>query len=396
MSTAAGTDVQKSVTDLNAGWYNEVSKALNIQDPSFLLAQGTLGLQTTDSSGLFLMSDAVPPSASVAYFDAGGLKLRSQAYGMLLGALLPETGTDLAAVLGDQYANWIAYRNAYTWPSSPGAPTTQEQLFAQWANRSLDPRLASQAVNTYAQAANAPLNAALNALHAPGAQQQFVNSAGQPYALYPYTATVAAAQAAIASGGSASISFDSSTMDTALAHTTVEGSASGFYDIFSGGAGGSFDQLNQTAAGSEWSISGTINKFATLVTQAGSWFNSAELARAYNAEGDNTVWDPMANAGDWDSFFGQPDGSLARRISQLVLVSDYQITVTSHASYSSEDLTTIQTHASFGIWPFFSADASATHTSEISVNADGNLVVTHTLAKGLIQIWGVTTQNAPN
>ena len=397
MSTTAGTDVQNIVTDLNAGWYNEVSKALNIQDPSFLLAQGTLGLQTTDSSGLFMMSDAVPPSASVAYFDAGGMKLRSQAYALLLGALLPETGTDLAAVLGDQYANWVTYRNTYTWPTTPGAPTTQQQLFAQWANRSLDPRLASQALNTYAQAANAPLNAALNALHAPSAQQQFVNPAGQAYSLYPYTATVAAAQAAIATGASASISFDSSSMDTTLAHTTAQGSASGFYDIFSGGASGSFDQLNQTAASSDWSISGTINKFATLATQAGAaWFNSAEVARAYNAQDDNTIWDPMANAGNWDSFFGQPDGSLARHISQLVLVSDYQITVTSHASYSSDDLTTIKTQASFGIWPFFSADASATHTTEVTVNADGNLVVTHSLAKGLIQIWGVTTQSAPN
>jgi hypothetical protein len=393
---SSATDVEKTVTALNAGWYNAVTQALGITDPTFLLAQGTLGLQTSDSSGLFLMSDTAPPSASVAYFDAGGMQRRSQAYGMLLGALLPETGTSLPQVLGDQYANWIAYRNGYKWPTGPGDPTTQEQLFQQWANRMLDPRLASQAINAYEQAANCPLNNAINALHAKDAQQQFVNSAGQSYSLYPYSATVSGAQQAIANGSSTTISFDSSTMDTTLKHTTVEGSASGFYDIFSGGASGSFDQLNQKAAGSEWSISGTINKSATLATQpAGSWFDSSEVSRAYNAENDNTVWDPLANAGYWDSFFSQPSGSLSRHVSQLVLVSDYTIVVTSHASYTSEDATTINARAEFGVWPFFSASASATHKQVATVNAQGELVVTHTLAKGLIEIWGVTTQNAP-
>src|SRR6185437_1471168 len=146
MSKTANSDVQKTVTDLNAGWYNAVSSALNIQDPSFLLAQGTLGLQTTDSSGLFRMSDTVPPSAAVAYFDGGGMSLRSQAYGLLLGGLLPETGTGLAAVLGDQYANWITYRNNYTWPTPPAASPTQQQIFAAWANQRLDPGLATRAI----------------------------------------------------------------------------------------------------------------------------------------------------------------------------------------------------------------------------------------------------------
>jgi hypothetical protein len=341
------------------------------------------------------MSDAVPPSASVAYFDAGGQEKRSQGYGMLLGALLPESGTDLRTVLGDQYANWLNYRNSW-WSSNPTSTLTQEQLFAQWANRVLDPRLAQSAINTFKQAANAPLNAALDAYHASNAKQQFVDTAGNPYALYIYSATVDAAKAAIATGASATIAFDSSTMDTKLTHTTVEGSASGFYDIFSGGASGSFDQLDQMAASSDWSIAGTIGQYATLVSQPGSWFSSGEFSRAYNGEGDNTIWDPMANVGDWDSFFAQPNGSLARRVSQLVLVSDYDITVTSHATYSSEDATKIEAKAEFGIWPFFSSSVSSSHTTSVSRNADGGLVVNHRLAKGLIQIWGVNVQNAPN
>lgn len=341
------------------------------------------------------MSDAAPPSASVAYFDPGGMIMRSSAYGLLLHALLPETGTDLPGVLGDMYASWITYRNNY-WTQNLQSTLTQEQLFQQWANRFLNPQQASKAINVFKQAATTPLNQALDALTASGAKQQFMDSANNPYSLYKYSATISGATQAINTGASAQVSFDSNTMDTKLEHTTLHGSASGFYDIFSGGVAGSFDQLDQKASSSEWSISGTIGKYATLVTQPGSWFTSAEVVRAYNAENDNTVWDPMSNAGSWHSFFDDDTGSLARRVSQLVLVSDYDITVTSHASYSSDEITKIQTEASFGIWPFFSASATATHTTEVTSNAEGELVVRHTLNPGLIQIWGATVQNAPN
>lgn len=387
-------DVQQLVTDLNAGWYNEVVKALNLDPTTFQLTQGTLGLQTTDSSGLFLISDAVPPPAAVGFFDAGGMVKRSQAYGELLEALQPEGGSDLPTVLGDMYASWMTYRNAYF--DNPSADLSQQQLFQRWANGHLDPRTAEKAETVFAQAANAPLLGAIDAYTAKGAKQTFVNSAGTTYSLYTYTATVQAATQAIQNGSGATISFDSTSMDTTLSHTTADGSASGFYDIFSAGAGASFDQLNETAAGSALTIEGTIGSYATLVTEAGSWFDAEEVSRAYNAQNDMTVWDPAANAGNWDSFFGQPNGSLARRVSQLLLVSDYQITVTSEASYSENDLTQITTSASGGIWPFFSVSASATQTTQATLDSAGHLVVTHTLPKGLIQIWGVTVENAPN
>lgn len=394
--TASESDTKAIVTNLNAGWYNAVTQAMGISDPNFQLAQGTLGLQTSDSSGLFLMADAVPPSAAVGYFDPSGLSKRSSAYGLLLSALLPETGTDLQNVLKDQYAGWIAYRNAW-FTTNPTSTLTQMQLFQQWANQRLDPRLAAQAINTFQQAANTPLNQALDTLHSAGAQQQFVDSSSNTYSLYKYSGTITnATQGVQTGGGPATINFDSNTMNTSLSHTTVQGSASGFYDIFSAGASGSFEQLDEKAASQRITITGTINKYATLVTTPVTWFASSEYSRAYNAKGDNRVWDPLSNAGDWDSFFAQPNGSLARRTGQLFLVSGYDITVTSYASYSQSDLQTIQTQASFGIWPFFSASASATHTTQSTLNSDSNLVVTHHLNPGLIQIWGVITQNAPS
>ncbi|MGA2537940.1 MAG: hypothetical protein ABSF53_18140 [Terracidiphilus sp.] len=392
----APSDTKAVVTDLNAGWYNVVNQAMQITDPTFQLAQGTLGLQATDSSGLFRMSDAIPAPASVSYYDPSGLSKRSAAYQLLLAALLPETGTDLAAALGDMYATWLTFRNA-AFQATPPSTLTQLALFTQFANQRLDPRTAATAINTFKQAANAPLNQALDAMSASSSQQQFVDTAQQTYLLFKYSASAQAALAAINAGASAQgISFDSANMNTQLAHTTVDGAASGFYSFFSGGASASFDQLNTKAASSQIIITGYVNKYATLVTDPVGWFTSSEYMRAYAAPNNNRIWDPNGNAGSWDSFFTQPNGSLARRITSLLLVSDYEIKVTSKATYSQEDYQKITTQASFGIWPFFSGSVSTSHVTDVTQNSDSSLTFVHRLNPGLIQIWGVFTADAPN
>ncbi len=388
--------VNDQITKMNAGWYNVVVGALDLDPTNFQLAQGTLGLQTNDSSGLFLMSDAVPPSAAVHYFDSSGLSKRSSAYGALLNALMPEQASTLPQVLGDMYSNWITFKASF-YKDNPTSDKTQVEVFEIWANRTLDPSKAGQAITVYKQAANNKLNQALDDLHAKAAQQTFTAPDQTQFSLYRYTATNSGANNAIATGGGpVSIDYNSSTANSTLKQTTAQGSASGFWDIFSGGAGASFDKLNTTAAASEFSVTGTIGKFATLATAPIAWFDSFEFERAFHGKGDAGIWNPVANLGDWNSFFSQPSGSLSRRVSQLILVSDYELTVTSHASYSSEDYQQITTQASFGIWPFFSAQASATNTSDYKHNENGTLSVTHRLGKGLIQIWGVNVQEAPN
>lgn len=387
------SDVQTIVTNLNAGWYNEVTKQLQVTDPNFQLAQGVLGLQTSDSSGLFLMADSVPQNAAVAYYDPSGLSKRSSAYQMLLAALLPETGTDLAGFLKDMYPNWLIYKVNF-YKNNSATTLTPLQIFTNWANQTLDPRQIQQAVTTFQQAASAPLNQALAAMADPASMQTFVGTDQQPYKLYKYSATSDAAVVAINNGGSATISFDSSSMNTTLNNTFAEGSASGHYDIFSAQASGSFEQLNTTAAQQRFTITGTINKYATLAVDPINWFNPSEFSRAYKARNDNTVWDPQANAGTWDSFFGT-NGSLAGRVGEFLLVSDYEITVRSYAKYTQDDYQQIKATANVSVWPFFSASASATHTTDYSLTNEGNLVVTHKLNKGLIQIWGAFVKNAP-
>jgi hypothetical protein len=386
---AAGS-VAAQINDLNAGWRNQVANAMGMDPKTFQLSQGTLGLQTSDSSGLFLMADAVPPMSTTAFFDPSGKNHRSTAYNQLLHAMLPTSSSGLRAALGDQYANWIAYRNADT------SDLSQKDLFLKWANRHLDPNQTNAAVTAFNMTLSDPINVALTNYVDPANQMTFTNSAGQSFTLPIYSSTIDVAKNAIAtSSQSAKIDYNSATADTSSTGTTVSGSASGFYDIFSGGVDGSFTQLDQMAASSDFTIKGTINKYATIVADAGAWFDGSLVSRAYNAKGNFTIWDPTSNMGNWDSFFG-PDGSLARRVSQLLLVSDYSLTVTSIASYSESQFQQIKTGAKFGIWPFFSASAEATHTKTMTHNEDGSLSVTYTLSPGLIAIWGATIQSAPN
>lgn len=130
------SDTKTNVQKLNAAWKEVVTKALGL-DSSFKLAQGSLGLQTTDSSGLFSMADAIPPNTDL--YDAGSVVTFSGSYKMLLQALLAEHGTDLAAYLGDNYINWINYRNAY-FTANPLSEEAQEVVFKKFANQRLDPQ----------------------------------------------------------------------------------------------------------------------------------------------------------------------------------------------------------------------------------------------------------------
>ncbi|OAN18760.1 hypothetical protein A3K86_01555 [Photobacterium jeanii] len=384
--------VDEKVQKLNAGWRKILVEQLNLDQETFKLAQGSLGLPTTDSSGLFQMADHIPPNTTL--FDAGSTALFSDNYLGLLSALLPENGTDLRNELGDNYPNWIAYRNAF-YKENPTSTKSQLEVFEVFANQRLDPRKAATAINVFEKAMSTPLNKAFEEYRDQNNYQTFTNDAGQSTRLPIYTPTIEEAKQQVNTGASVEINFDSSSAEASLSKTEIQGAASGFYDIFSGGAGANFTQLNQKAASAGFTIKGKINNYKMIPVNRGHWFNSSEYNRAYNNKDDMTVWDPQANAGNWDSFFAQPNGGLARNVSQILVVTDYEFTVTSEATYSESEFKQIQTQAKFGIWPFFSATATTNHVTSSSLNAQGKLETTFQLKKGLYEIWGVNVLNAP-
>lgn len=394
--SASAEVVSKELQSLNAKWRNYVAEicGATAADGVFQVAQGNLGLQTSDSSGLFHMADAVPTDSPTGYYQSSSNQ-RSSAYDSLLFSLAPQDGTELRDVLADQYANWVTYRKSYYTNPKNDPSIPQIKLFEGWANGNLDPQLAQQAITVFKQARLSPLNKAIDAYNDKANQQSFINSDGTSFSLYRYSGTIENAKDAIANGQSISqINFDSATASEHTEHTFAEAAAEGFYDIFAGEAAASFEQLNTKASSSRITITGHIGKTGLLLTQPGGWYESDIVGTAYSHPNDNTVWSPKASD-DWESFFAQPDGMLARYITSLLLVSDYELTVTIHASFSESEYQKITTEAAFGIWPFFGAEGSATHTKTYTHNEDGSLSYTISLNKGLIGIWGVNYRPAP-
>ena len=169
--------VQTIVESLNAGWRNQVAKQLGMDTNTFQLAQGCLGLQTSDSSGLFRMADAVPAGGVVGNYVPSSSTQFSTNYNMMLHALLPSNSGGLVVALGPLYAKWVLYRAADT----SGLP--QLQVFQKWANINLDPNKITAALTVYKAAMSDPLNVALDAYIAAGNYTTFVDDTGAAYVL---------------------------------------------------------------------------------------------------------------------------------------------------------------------------------------------------------------------
>jgi len=381
---------------MNCGWRNFLSSLMGLDMATFQLAQGTLGLQTSDSSGLFLMSDAVPPPTAVNYYDATSMNKRSSAYLGLLSALLPETNPHaLSDALGSQYGNWISWKAA----NPPKPAETYLAYFQRWGTQSgADPGMLARGEQAIMTAQNTPLIQACAVFTNPIGRQSFVNSAGTAYALPIYTTTHEAALNAIANGASIpDLNFDSATMNTKHLSglpPAVSLAGSGPFGLFAGRSG-ALAQLNKKASSQRVTIAGKIGSYATLVSGPGSWYTSNEVTRAFNGKNSPTIWDPGAASGDWGAFFGQPNGALARYVSQLVLISDYQLTVTIHGLYTKKDVQQLTDSSTLGAWPLFSSAHPPTQEITYKHNPDSTITVVHQLDPGKVQIWGVTVQPAP-
>jgi len=407
VTMASDGQVNELMQRLNVQWRNYVSKICGLDSTPgvFQVAQGNLGgnlggnmganmgLQTTDSSGLFLMADTVPTDSPTGYYQNSSNR-RSTAYKDLLFSMAPQDTTELRKALGVQYVNWITYRKSY-YANPKNKPFNQQKLFEMWANANLDLQQAQKSISVFGLTALSPLNKAIDAYNDKANQQSFFADDGEIDNLYSYTGTIEGAQNVLDMGLKISqVNFDTATATTRANHDFTEEAVGGFYDFFEGEAGANFEQLNAIASNSRITITGHINKTAQLLTQPAAWYDSGVVGKAYNHPVDNIVWMPKVRD-DWDSFFKQPNGTLARYISSLLLVSDYELTVTIHAKFSESQFTQVKTEATVGIWPFFGAEGVASHNKKFKHNEDNSLSYTISLNKGLIGIWGLNYRPAP-
>jgi hypothetical protein len=133
-------------------------------------------------------------------------------------------------------------------------------------------------------------------------------------------------------------------------------------------------------------IVGRIGSYAILPSSPGSWYSSGEVVRALNGKGSQAIWDAGAASGGWSSFFGANSGSLARYVSQLVLISDYQLNVTVYGQFRAQDVTLLNS-AALPAWPLFAQSPNYQLNSDATVSA-----VHQSSSANAIQIWGVSVQ----
>jgi hypothetical protein len=377
---------------LNYGWRNFLCQEMRLDKNSFQLAQGALGLQTSNDAGLFLMADAIPPPSPLGFYDATSMNRRSSAYLELLSALLPENNPQaLRSELKDLYAGW----RSWEYLAKPMLGEGYRRYFQRWATmQSLSPGLTTAAETAIASSTNCLLRSAFDAYNDPNNYEIIVENSGAITAVPIYSATYQSAYQAIAEGKSIpALNFDSNAIGDYV-RFEANSAGPGIFRIFSDVTDDA-NAICAKAAGNRLTVTGRIGAYAILPTAPGKWYTPAEVKRAFDGKGDAQIWDPESSAGDWDSFFDPATGSLVRHIQDLLLVSDYDITVTSYATYSRDEFGQILGKLSRGVWPLASTGRSPKQQVTPLLNSDSTLTVRQQLGAGEIQIWGVTVQPAP-
>lgn len=201
---------------------------------------------------------------------------------------------------------------------------------------------------------------------------------------------LAAAAEVLENGAAAQINYNASTAPIASTGTVVAGSSPGFGQIFRSCGGENLRHCEQLAMENVITVTGRIGAYGTLMLPPAPGEDPGQISRAYNAKQDASVWLSGESAASWERFFGR-GGPLARRVSQVLLVSDYDLTMTSKARFCTADVAQIEAAAT-GIWPFFGQCGSI---RSLSHNSDGTLSLRYLLPKGQIEIWGVLLTAAP-
>lgn len=378
-------EVDKAVATLQDMWYLAAVDGLGLDKSSFMLLQAGAQLPYT-TSAFWQLIDSIPPKALTSVLSLGSLNSFYQDYGGLFSAVISPISDDFKRVMGDNLSDWMDYKKTVTasalkdaggWPG----------VFALWAGQNLPDNVATSAISIMNKDVHNVVNAASSKYYANSdADHPFDPKKDTLYNIKIDDIT----GGLMAHGPTKSVHMDSKTSSSDVSTTWAKGGVSGFFDIFSLGGGGSYSSTTSKFTSSEVTIDATFQHVVTLETfKPGDWYSSAFLNYAY--KGGDTAWS-AGNPMTWASTFG-PDGNLQRIIEGLVIVDGIDIVMTSDATYSSEEQTSIKTQAKGGIWPFFSASASGGHDSDVTFNDKGQMTVKTSLPAGNPVVFGANVRD---
>ncbi|ENG3301094.1 hypothetical protein ABTX20_005372 [Salmonella enterica] len=374
-------EVNNAVQSLQDMWYLAAVDGLGLDKSSFMLLQSGVKLPYTTST-LWQVIDAIPPKALTAVFSLGSLNSFYQNYGGLFSVVIAPISDELRVVMGDYLSDWMEYKKSAD--LSVGLP----KLFEVWACQYLPDNIATTAISVFNKDNHNIVNLASKKYY----DNSDVSNPFAPNAKKPPLYNIRIDEiigGAIAHGPRKEVHVNSKTSSSDVSSTWAKGGVSGFLGIFSLGGNRVSSKTTSKFASSEITIDATFQHVVTVQTfKPGSWYNSSFLNYASKGENVFSTGNPIT----WENTFG-PDGTLQRIIEGLVIVDGIDIVMTSDATYTAEEQKEINAQTKGGVWPFFSVNASDSHSCRVSFNDQGRMTVRTSCPVGNPAIFGANVRN---
>jgi len=358
--------------------------------------QGVASLGDT-SDKIWAYFDSVPPKTLTRKFAPAQTDSFATTYGAVINNLNPQNQDDMQNLLKDKYVDWEKYTKnpdnlPNPLPTTDGGEVDYQKVrldqFQRWA--------LTAGLETSTIKAGTTLIKQTDVVST--AITKWTSANGD----YAYTATQKGLTDALQKGQSKTVSMNSEKESSDTSHAWASGSVSGFYDFFSGSAGGSWDKFTQKISKAGLEIQVSFDKVATLtggpyqnnaptnptLSQYKPWFDSAALQTAKEND-NNKVW--KHGAPTWEQTFGA-NGNLKRAATALIVVDGVDVTLTSDVSVSSQQSESVKAAAKAGFWPFFSVSGQGGWSHEVQKADDGGLKIHSTSKSGNPQVLGVLVQ----
>lgn len=381
----------QAMQTLTQQYYNAITSQLHLDPMQFQLVQGNIAMGAT-SQALWSIMDSIPPASLTQYWTPSGYNSFASNYGSVLSRIQTSSSGAFLTAMGDYYASWVSYLKS----NPPPAGTPLPSYFQSWALGSgMPPQQATTVTSLYAAAFNDPIVKA----------QQLWFAAGGAGSVMAYNTSVATAEAQVGMAPGNTVSLNSQTQSSDVTNTWAKGSVEGFFDIFFGAAGASYEASTSviTNAGIDMTIS--FSHVATIPiaplsqgTQAAgpttyqSWYVPTALQTAYTNNNYNT-W--QSGNPNWDSFFGDM-GTMQRASAALVVVDGIKISLTTANGISVADQQQLRASFEAGFFPFFGVSGEGGWSNSFSYDDQGRIAVTSTSPTGNPQILGVLVSGIAN
>lgn len=357
-------------------WYNTIATVVG-GNADFQILQPNnpiSGLSTDDQVWQYFNN--MPPASLTSNLTLSGGNQFYSDYTGVLSQLVSNALTNFQNVLGSYYPLWQRYLAA----QNPLPPLTQlPNVFFSWA-MVYAPTVAGPGRSALAAALLDPIFAA---------QTMALNTSSFLNNVPNFTQGVQALLTQVANGQPTTVNFDSATASSNVTNTWAQGNGGAIFGIF-GSADSTSSQLTQVFASSRVTAAVSFQKLITFVADPpgppSGWYSSGALGQAHSAASGGAPWRSGANP-NWNTTFG-PGGNMRYFLGSLVVADGITATITSYASYSSAQQTTITQSSSGGFWPFYWGSESSSYTNNVSFNSNSNLTYTMSSQPGNPMIIG--------